>query len=356
MAAAHVEVEKRYGNKTPEELERFAHFIEKAMGRYGCSPEKVAERGHELADFTHENWQEMEIFRLDENPAGRGAGARSQFYAARSLAALRKLFADDREAPPDLLHVTCTGYVSPSAPQRLIAERGWQNQTRLLQVYHHGCYASLPAVRNATALVNSPHERNAGRAEVAHTELCTLHFNPSLHDPEQLVVQSLFADGMIRYTVTAGAPNGNSLAVLSTGEWIVPDSAEEMQWYASEFGFRMVLSAQVPGKIATAINPFVDDLLARAGLPPTARTEAIFAIHPGGPRILDGLQDILKLTSDQIAASRKVLHDHGNMSSATLPHVWMALAESAPPGTPIVSLAFGPGLTLAGGVFLKESR
>jgi len=356
MAAAHLESERRLGTKTPEELERFSRWMEKAMARYGCSADRVSERGYELPDFSHQNWEEMRVFRLDKNPAGLGAETRSHFYAERSLSALQKLFADDREAPADLLHVTCTGYVSPSAPQRLIAEKGWQNQTRLLQIYHHGCYASLPAVRSATALVNSPHEKNAGRAEVAHTELCTLHFNPSLHDPEQLVVQSLFADGLIRYTVTSTAPSGPSLAVLSTGEWIVPDSGDEMQWYASEFGFRMVLSAKVPGKIASAVSPFIDDILIRAGLPLSAREEAVYAIHPGGPRILDGLQDILKLTDSQIAASRGVLHDHGNMSSATLPHVWERLLETLPNGTPIVSLAFGPGLTIAGGVFRKEGQ
>ena len=40
------------------------------------------------------------------------------------------------------------------------------------------------------------------------------------------------------------------------------------------------------------------------------------------------------------------------MSSATLPHVWKALDdERLATGTKVVSLAFGPGLTIFGAVF-----
>jgi len=40
------------------------------------------------------------------------------------------------------------------------------------------------------------------------------------------------------------------------------------------------------------------------------------------------------------------------MSSATLPHVWQAIldAPGVPGGTPVVALAFGPGLTIAGAI------
>jgi len=51
------------------------------------------------------------------------------------------------------------------------------------------------------------------------------------------------------------------------------------------------------------------------------------------------------------------LLERGNMSSATLPHVWQAIASSASvsDGRLIVSLAFGPGLTLSGAVLRKVS-
>jgi predicted naringenin-chalcone synthase len=83
--------------------------------------------------------------------------------------------------------------------------------------------------------------------------------------------------------------------------------------------------------------------------------KVIFAIHPGGPKIVDAVQRVLELSDAQVASSRDVLRRFGNMSSATLPHVWMQIASSAdiPSASIVVSLAFGPGLTMCGAVMVK---
>ena len=49
-----------------------------------------------------------------------------------------------------------------------------------------------------------------------------------------------------------------------------------------------------------------------------------------------------------------MLRDYGNMSSATLPYIWMRLLRDVPVGTLIPSLAFGPGLTICGALFEKR--
>ena len=80
--------------------------------------------------------------------------------------------------------------------------------------------------------------------------------------------------------------------------------------------------------------------------------KSIFAIHPGGPKIIDAVQSVLELSEEQISESKKVLFNHGNMSSATLPHVWdEILNKNYAVGTKVISYAFGPGLTLFGSVF-----
>ena len=83
---------------------------------------------------------------------------------------------------------------------------------------------------------------------------------------------------------------------------------------------------------------------------------ALFAVHPGGPKIIEQVADRLGLRDEQVAHSRAVLLARGNMSSATLPHVWADLLadRAVPDGQRVVTLAFGPGLTLAGGVFCVE--
>ena len=45
------------------------------------------------------------------------------------------------------------------------------------------------------------------------------------------------------------------------------------------------------------------------------------------------------------------------MSSATLPHIWEAMLADpeVEPGSLVVSLAFGPGLTVTGNILRKEA-
>jgi hypothetical protein len=65
--------------------------------------------------------------------------------------------------------------------------------------------------------------------------------------------------------------------------------------------------------------------------------------------ILDHTRDVLGIGEAHVAHSRRVLHEFGNMSSATVPFILMDLAQDAavPAGTRILSLGFGPGLTAA---------
>ena len=120
-----------------------------------------------------------------------------------------------------------------------------------------------------------------------------------------------------------------------------PSTADHMTWDVTDLGFRMGLSPRVPDVLARHVGSVVDELLAGAGL----RTEDVagWAVHPGGPRILDVVRDTLGLTEDQVAASRRVLAEHGNCSSAT---VLLVLDELADVDGPVVAMAFGPGLTL----------
>ncbi|HEU5076839.1 MAG TPA: 3-oxoacyl-[acyl-carrier-protein] synthase III C-terminal domain-containing protein [Polyangiaceae bacterium] len=303
----------------------------------------------------------MSIYRLHETPTGEGTLARSRAYGKLTDELFSRLYSQHATPPPDLVHVTCTGYESPSAAQRLVAARGWGSAVRVTHAYHMGCYAALPAMHIAAAF-SAAHRTQAGRAhfvDVVHSELCSLHLNPLLHTPEQLVVQTLFADGFIAYSVAAEGPvpGGAALALLALREEILPDSGEAMTWVCADAGMQMTLARDVPERIASALADFVAGLCDQAELSRAERSGAAFAIHPGGPRILDLVQGRLQLSEEQVAFSRSVLFSRGNMSSATLPHIWLELLQpgALADGRPVISLAFGPGLTMCGAVLRKVS-
>lgn len=365
LALAHTRAEATEAAREGRGFEEgpFLDSMRRRLARFGCGADTIATRGHEIDDCSHQRWDDMEVYRLAQRASGEGMRARTKAFARVAGAAMERLFETADNAPEHLIHVTCTGYEAPSAAQLLVARRGWGARTRVTHAYHMGCYAALPALRMATgfALLGAAEGRSAGaekRVDVAHTEICSLHMHPLRHDPEQLVIQSLFADGCIRYSIhsNAEALGGHpGLAVLAQDEWIVPESAGSMAWFCSDLGMEMVLARDVPSKIAASLAPFVESLLDQAGLPKSEVARAVFALHPGGPKIVDQIAATLGLAEPQISFSRAVLREHGNMSSATLPHVWQAIARSpdAPDGQVVISLAFGPGLTLSGAVVRK---
>nr|AYM53875.1 naringenin-chalcone synthase [Kofleria flava] len=333
--------------------------IRRVIDRCACGPEHIQRRGYALAEIASTEWDHATVYDLLRHPHGRGTGIRSRVFAEITGDYFDSEYAGDTLPPRDLIHVTCTGYVSPSPAQRLVERKGWGEETRVSHAYQMGCYAAFPAVRLAAGALRTPPAMAAAgapaRVDVVHTELCSLHFDPGQSSVEQLVVQSLFADGFIRYAVT-DAPQGPSLRVLALAEKIIPDSAAAMSWVNSDFGMQMTLARDVPEQIGRALRGFVIGLYQRAGLDLGADLRnTVAAVHPGGPRIIDGVRDILELGESQVQTSREVLRDFGNMSSATLPHIWMRLLAdpNVPSGALVLSLAFGPGLTLCGGLFQK---
>jgi predicted naringenin-chalcone synthase len=177
--------------------------------------------------------------------------------------------------------------------------------------------------------------------------MCSLHVNPALHRTDALVSQSLFADGFIKYSLVKQKPT-QGFQVVSHREEIIPNSTGAMTWNLADWGFEMSLAKEVPVLIARSLPRFVQQL--------GGDKNSLFAVHPGGPKILTNIQDILGLSSGQLQYSSDILLRFGNMSSATLPHIWKAIAEDAtiPSGTSVVSLAFGPGLTLCGLLMIKQ--
>ncbi|HSD91175.1 MAG TPA: 3-oxoacyl-[acyl-carrier-protein] synthase III C-terminal domain-containing protein [Kofleriaceae bacterium] len=337
LAGAHAASEAELAQLDDDEKHAFQSRMLRLLGRCACTPDKIAMRGHSV--------ERVEQGTFDPLPHGAVTSARMLQFSAIVDPYLIAAYADDRVAPDDLVHVTCTGYVSPSGAQKLVAAKRWP--TRVTHAYHMGCYAAVPALRMAAGFCAT----GSRRVDLVHTELCSLHFDPSDHSPEQLVVQSLFADGLIRYSLR---PTGPGLELLATHEQVLPDSAQSMGWRVGDHGMAMTLARDVPMRIASKLREFVIELFERANVSLNELPHSTWAVHPGGPKILDGVRDALELTESQLVTSRDVLRDHGNMSSATLPHIWMRLDRDLPAGALVPSLAFGPGLTICGALFVKR--
>src|SRR5262249_40051677 len=143
-------------------------------------------------------------------------------------------------------------------------------------------------------------------------------------------------------------PSGCSVAdVVSLTD---TTTADHMTWHVTDLGFRMGLSPQVPEVLSHHVGPLISGMLDRNGL--NTSDIAAWALHPGGPRILDVVRDELGLTNDDLEASRAVLAEHGNCSSPTVLMILDRIRRRE--DGPVVAMAFGPGLTLYASLLRPE--
>src|SRR5690606_39168977 len=146
-----------------------------------------------------------------------------------------------------------------------------------------------------------------------HTELCTLHINLYAKQLEEMVIQTLFSDGVAVYRISIQRPS-RGFEVIDLRERIIPGTEGAMTWITADFGMKMSLSRQIPNYIGENLKAFLDDWMSEKNLALDIE-KAIFAIHPGGPKIIDFAKEALGLQEDQIRHSREVLFERGNMSS-----------------------------------------
>jgi predicted naringenin-chalcone synthase len=312
----------------------------------------IRTRGSVLLDDPGGEGYIQEFFPPAETTAegGPSTGERMARYALEAgrlaVDAARRAVAAAAIDPATITHLvtcSCTGFASPGVDIEVIEEIGLSPAVARTHVGFMGCHGAFNALRVADAFAATGAD---AVVLVVCVELCSLHFQYGDHD-DHVVANSLFADGAAAAVCRTAAP----LAPTGARPWrlvrqtsrILPGSLREMGWLIGDHGFEMSLSARVPDLIAAHLAPAVAAMLAAAGVAPG--TVATWAVHPGGPRILSAVEAALQLQPDALAASRGVLAEHGNMSSATILFVLERLRGADARG-PCVALAFGPGLSV----------
>jgi len=240
-----------------------------------------------------------------------------------------------------LVLASCTGFVAPGIDQIIARRLRLAPSVERLLIGFMGCYAAVAALRSARHIVRSD---PSARVLVVTVELSTLHLQ-QVTELESVLAMLQFGDGAAAALVTA-EPKG--FAIRRPFATTLADSHDLIRWAITDEGFAMHLSGEVPNRIATAL---ADEAFASAvtgGHPPCDIDG--WAVHAGGRSILDAAERTLGLPAEALGASRSVLADYGNMSSATLMFV-LARLLAGQPVTRGVALAFGPGLAAEGFAF-----
>ncbi len=242
-----------------------------------------------------------------------------------------------------LICVSCTGLMSPGLDAALINRLGLPSTISRTSLGFMGCHGGINALGSAAAIIGA---RPTARVLICCIELCTLHFAYGF-DRQRIVANALFADGAAAMILTGNPPgdaqpgNAPPWMLRDTASTLLPDSATAMTWRIGDHGFEMGLAPMVPKLIEQYLEPWVRRFLATHGLAIGDVTG--WNIHPGGPKVLHATASALGLSEEAIAPSRRILAEHGNMSSATMGYIQQHLSTHVPRG-PCLALGFGPGL------------
>lgn len=238
-----------------------------------------------------------------------------------------------------LVTVSCTGFESPGVDHRLIDCLDLPADTQRVHVGFMGCHGAINGLRVVRGLAAA--EPGAVILLVA-TELCSLHYAWGW-DPNRLVGNALFGDGAA--AVVGGASSrpigGHEWRLAATGSRLLPDSADLMSWRIRDHGFEMNLSTELPSLIEAHLLEWIASWLAKQHL--TVEQVGSWAVHPGGPKIIESVEAALGIDPSLTDVSRNVLREHGNMSSATVLFLLERLRRAEAAG-PTVMIGFGPGI------------
>src|SRR6516225_2681952 len=243
----------------------------------------------------------------------------------------------------DLLIVTSvTGVAVPSLDARLIPRLGLRRDVKRLPIFGLGCVAGAAALgRLHDYLLAWPHHH----AALLAVELCSLSWPITEVTTADLVVSGLFGDGAAAL-VAAGGQAAEGPRVVASRSEVYPDSGDTLGWRLGSDRFRIVLTAELADVVERRLSGSVSAFLAEHGL--TVEEITAWVCHPGGPKVIDAIQNSLKLPDSALELSRRSLAEVGNLSSASVLHVLEKTigADPPPPGSAGLMIGLGPGVSV----------
>lgn len=249
----------------------------------------------------------------------------------------------DSKSITHLIVVSCTGMYAPGLDIDLVKSLNLPLNIQRLCINFMGCYAAFNAIKIADTYCAA--DPNA-KVLVVCTELCSIHFQKENTD-DNLLANALFADGSAALLIEGYSRKGVNLKPVSFYCDLYQEGEQDMAWTVGDLGFEMRLSAYVPQVIKSGIVDLTRKLLEQ--ISNQLSDISYYAIHPGGKKILEVIEQELGLTKKDNQASYEVLRKYGNMSSPTVLFVLNEIYKNlngVDDGKKILSFAFGPGLTL----------
>eukprot|EP00252_Welwitschia_mirabilis_P026896 TRINITY_DN89_c0_g2_i1.p1 TRINITY_DN89_c0_g2~~TRINITY_DN89_c0_g2_i1.p1 ORF type:complete len:414 (+),score=-1.03 TRINITY_DN89_c0_g2_i1:352-1593(+) len=216
-----------------------------------------------------------------------------------------------------LIFCSTAGVEMPGSDYKLIRAMGLNPNVKRVMLYHQGCMAGGTVMRIAKDLA----ENNRGaRVMIVCSEVTVITYRGPKPDGghiDNLAGQALFGDGSAAVIVGADPIPGVErpwFQLLWTAETLLPDSHGSIEGHLYERGLTFHLMKKVPEVISSNVEKALQEAFSQFNVGDW--NKLFWIAHPGGPAILDAVEATLGLDAKKLRATRHVLWEYGNMSSA----------------------------------------
>ncbi|NCN86649.1 hypothetical protein GW932_02355 [archaeon] len=280
------------------------------------------------------------------------------------LDVLNENYSKKNYVPDELIFTSTTETSLPSPPQVFVSEKNWKD-TSVFHSQYFGCMGSFPATKIANNSILSD-KKIEKRVDILSIEIISTYLEMTIkrlqkdQNPLDFIKATLFGDAAIIYSALGNEEfykeKRNGLEILSKHSQIIPSTIKTVKWFPSETNFELEMSKELPEIIEKNILYFTKRLCEKGNIDfEKEKKQLVYAIHPGGPKIIEKIKEQYNLDEKYFENSQNLIYNNGNPSSTSCPILWKEIIEDKKikPNQKIITMGFGPGLTLEGLILKK---
>jgi len=238
-----------------------------------------------------------------------------------------------------IISTSCTGIMIPSVDAFLVNRLKLRRDIVRLPVTEMGCAGGTSALLYANEFAKANPNKVIAILAVESTTSTFLMEDLSLTNA---VSAAIFGDGCAVAIIKPTEEVRPS--ILDTQMFHFFDQPRLMGFDLKNAGLQIVLDPEVPVHIEKEFPNIIFPFLERNNL--DIKDINNFVFHPGGKKIVQVVEDLFSQHGKNIDATKEVLRDYGNMSSATVLYVLdKYMNRNIEKGEYGLMLSFGPGFT-----------
>lgn len=219
-----------------------------------------------------------------------------------------------------IIVVSSSGIATPSLDAIIMNKLNFSANTKRIPLWGLGCAGGASGIARGYDFCKAYPKANV---LVVCIELCSLTFQKNDLSKSNLIGTSLFADGTACALIIGDESSLKDVTksqllpeIKETQSTLMANSLDVMGWDVKNNGLHVVFSRDIPNIIKAWLRPNIDDFLQSQAI--TLSDIDHFIAHPGGKKVIDAYIEALGIQPERTSFSKKILREHGNMSSPTV--------------------------------------